>query len=191
MNKVNIEISARHIHLSQDSLAILFGSNYQLHIYKNLSQPGQFSTSETIDIKSNFNLIKNVRIVGPLRSQTQVELSLTDCRFLKINAPILVSGDLDKSIGGITLIGPKGSIVLKTGVIVAQRHLHIEPKKAQDMNIKNGDSISVKIDGQRSLVFNNIAVRSREGIDKLALHIDTDEANAANLSNASEGEIIL
>ncbi len=191
MHKVKIEVSARHIHLSKDDLDTLFGCNYELNVYKNLSQPGQFSAVETLNIRSQNGEIKNVRIVGPTRSQTQVELSITDCHLLKIKAPILVSGDLKKSGGGIKLIGPKSSLDLKSGVIVAQRHLHIEPQKAKQLKLKHGDTISIKINGIRSLIFNNIAVRSRLGIDRFALHLDTDEANAANILGGEEEGIIL
>jgi putative phosphotransacetylase len=191
MQKVKIEVSARHIHLSQQDLVVLFGINHQLQVFKDLSQPGQFSAMETLDIKNKNNIIKNVRVVGPIRENTQVELSLTDCYLLKINAPVLVSGNLNNSVGGVTLIGPNGSVDLKKGVIVAQRHLHIEPNKANELNIKTGDLVSIKIDGQRSLIYNNIATRSRQNIDKLAVHLDTDEANAASINNTGEGELIL
>ncbi|MCL5794869.1 MAG: phosphate propanoyltransferase [Patescibacteria group bacterium] len=191
MTKVNIEISARHVHLSQNDLEVLFGSGYKLAVYKNLSQPGQFSSQETVDIKSRNNTIEKIRIVGPIREQTQVELSLTDCRLLKIDAPILVSGNLNNSVGDIIIVGPHGTIKLKKGVIVAQRHLHIEPDKAKTLNIQNGDLIAIKINGQRSLIFNNVAVRSRKDIDKFVVHLDTDEANAAGIDGENTGEIIV
>ena len=187
--KIPVEISARHIHLSQTDLEKLFASGYELSVKKNLSQPNQFAANEVLTIVNNNKKIESIRVLGPVRAETQVEISKTDAIKLAIDAPLRISGDL-KNTPGITIIGPKGEINLTNGVIIAKRHLHISPSDANKINVKDGDEISVSIGGERSVVFNNIIVRSRENIDELALHIDTDEANAANANQNSTGEIV-
>lgn len=187
--KIPIEISARHAHLCRKDMESLFGSDYELKINKNISQPGQFAVEETINIKNGDNKIENIRIVGPLRDYSQVEISMTDAYLLKIEVPIRISGDIDNT-PGIELIGPAGSVTLSKGLIIAQRHLHISPVDATQNNLKHGQIISIKTAGERAVVFNNVTVRSREGIDTLAFHIDTDEGNAAGVKSKDEGETI-
>lgn len=188
--KIPIEISARHLHLSQADVNILFGKNYQLNSLKPVSQPGQFATKETAKVVGPKGVYEKVRIVGPVRPDTQVELSITDCFYLGIQPKILVSGDIENSVGGLKLIGPAGEVELRKGVLVAKRHLHISPSEAEDLKLKHLDVISIQTTGQRSVIFNNVVVRSRAGVDKLAMHIDTDEANAAGIKSGDFGEII-
>lgn len=188
---IPIEVSARHVHLSAKDTRILFGSGYKLISNKELSQPNQFVAKERVDLVGPKQKLTNVAIVGPERGQTQVEISQTDVYILGLSSvPLLASGDLEKSGGNIKLIGSAGEINLTSGVIVAQRHLHISPAQAAGLGIKNGDVISVKTAGERSVIFSNIIARSRENIDNLALHLDTDDANAAGLKSGDSVEII-
>lgn len=187
---VPIEISARHIHLSQNDADIIFGTNYIFTNLNNLSQPKQFATTETVDIIGPKKTISNVRIIAPVRSNTQLEISVTDSFTLGIKQPnVLLSGHLKNSSGGIIIKGPKGEINLKNGVIVAKRHLHIDPNTAKNLNISSGDIVSIKTQGERSIIFENVVVRSSEN-DKLSFQLDTDEANAANVKNGDKGIII-
>jgi len=186
--KVPIEINARHIHLTKDVYIKLFGNDVMSKL-KDVSQPNQFAAKETVSVKNNDQIIGNVRIVGPFREYNQIEISKTDAYHLKINSPIRTSGDLDNT-PGIKLIGPKNEIDLTSGVIINRRHLHISLEEAKEFNIKDGDIISVKIDGNRSVTFHNVIVRSHDKIDSLAFQIDTDEANAAGVSTGDFGEII-
>jgi len=189
--KIPIEVNARHIHLSQTDLDKLFGNNYQLTVLKKISQVNQFAACETITIKGPRNTIFNVRIVGPLRAQTQLEITITDSYFLGIvPPPILLSGQLEKSSGGLTICGPKGEVKLNRGVIVNQRHLHIEPEKAKLLNIKDNQIVSIKTTGTRPIIFQNIIVRSNKNKDNLSFQIDTDEANAAGIKSGDYGEIV-
>lgn len=188
--KIPIEISARHLHLSQCDLDILFGRGYKLRTYIELSQPGEFAAKESITIRGPKSKYTNVRIIGPLRDETQLEISISDSYYLGIfTPPVLVSGDLKKSAGGINIIGPKGEINLKKGVIIAKRHLHISPVMAKKLNLKHLDLISIKTTSVRSIIFNNVVVRSRPNKDKLSFQIDTDEANAAGIKKGDWGEV--
>lgn len=188
---VPIEISARHIHLSEKDLEILFGRDYQLTIFKEVSQPNQFSCQETVTVLGTKGKMGNVRVVGPVRSQTQLEISKTDAYNLGINPQIRVSGDLQGTTGGVKIIGPKNEIDLDCGVIIAQRHLHIEPIKAKQLHLKHGQLISIKTPGKGSITFHNVIVRSQEGKDILACHIDVDEGNAAGVRSGDVGEIVV
>jgi putative phosphotransacetylase len=189
--EVPIEISARHIHLSQQDKDVLFGVNYQFNKMRDVSQPNQYATQEVLKIKGPKNIFDSVRIVAPVRKKTQVEISITDAYVLGIKRPpVLVSGDLDNSVGGVELIGPKGSIILNKGIIVSKRHLHIQPKLAKKYGIKNRDIVSIYIDSDRSVVFNNVIVRSKLGVDKFSFQIDTDEANAAFIDAATKGYLL-
>ncbi len=186
--QVPIEISARHIHLCPKDLEILFGKGYCLKKKKDLTQPGEFAAQETLDIKKGNKVIKNVRIVGPLRFKTQVELSATDFFALGLKVLIKKSGDIDGT-PGVILSGPKGKLKLKRGVIVPWRHIHIGKREAERKNLKNGQIVSVKVKGIRSVIFNNVKIRTGDSY-KLCFHLDTDEGNAANISTKGKGEII-
>ena len=179
--KIKIEISGRHCHLSLKDLEALFGKNYRLKPLKPLSQPGQFTSKETISVRTAAGQIDSVRILGPTRELTQVEISRTDANRLKINPPVRQSGDLKNSVGA-ELIGPKGKVKIKEGVIIAERHVHCDPVNAKKLGLKDGQRVFVKTQGSRSTTFNNVLVRVTEN-SFLALHIDVDEANATLDSN--------
>lgn len=188
--KVPIEISARHVHLSKPDLEILFGKNFELSKCKDLSQTGQFAAKETVDLSGPRAIIESVRILGPCRQKTQVEISETDARQLGINPPVRESGNL-AGTPGIEIIGSVGRVVLKQGVILALRHVHMDNDAAMHLGLKNGDRIKVDVSGVRDLLFENVLVRVSPDF-KLAMHIDTDEANAAGIDGDNhEGEIIL
>ena len=189
MKQVIIETSARHVHLSDEDLAILFGEGYKLTVRKELSQPGQYASNERVDVIGPKREIKGVSILGPTRKQTQVELSLTDSRSIGVKAPIRESGDLKES-GSCILRGPKGEIELKEGVIIAKRHIHATPKDAEELGLKDKDVVSVKVTGTgRDIILGDVVVRVS---DKYAffMHVDTDEANAGAFSGTVMGEII-
>lgn len=185
---IPVGISNRHVHLSQDDLVKLFGIGAELTNYKDLSQPGQFACEEKVTLVGPKGVIENVRILGPIRNQTQVELSLSDCIKLGIKAPIRDSGDLHGS-AGLTLVGSKGAITINEGAIVAARHVHMHTDDATIFQVKDGDRVSVKVVGPRGLIFNQVLVRVSEKY-KLELHLDFDEANAAGLTNNSVVEIV-
>jgi propanediol utilization protein len=188
--KIPIEISARHAHLSKKDLEKLFGSGYELTKKKDLSQLGQFAARETVKLVGPKGEINDLRILGPCRDKTQVEISQTDAHRLGINPPVRESGDLDGS-AGIKIVGPAGEIEEKEGVILALRHIHMDPETARQLGIKNGDKVKVDISGARDLLFENVIVRVKDSY-RLAMHIDTDEANAAGISDTNNlGEIII
>ena len=186
--KIPIEVSARHVHLSKKDLDILFGENYELKKVKQLSQPSDFACEEVVDIEVNSKILKNLRVVGPVREKTQVEISKTDAVFLGVNPPVNLSGNLEGSLP-VKIIGPIGEIDLEQGLIIAKRHIHCSILEAENIGLKNNDIVSVKIEGERGLIFENVIVRVKDGY-KLSMHIDTDEGNAANINKISEGEIL-
>lgn len=186
--KVPAEVSARHCHLSKEDLEKLFGAGYKLQNIKQLSQPSDFACKETVDMQVGLNKIEKVRVVGPLRPQTQVEISLTDAVGLKFMPPIRLSGDLKES-AGVILYGPNGKVELKEGLIIAQRHIHCGTAEAKKLKLKTGDKISVEIKGERPVIFEDILVRVRQDY-KLCLHLDTDEGNASGINKIGEGQII-
>lgn len=187
--KISVETSARHVHLSQDDLEALFGKGYSLTPKKYLSQPDQFASEERVNISGPKGEIKNVVILGPVRKSTQVEVSLTDARTLGITVPVRESGDTAGS-AACTISGPKGSITLSEGVIAAKRHIHLTPDEAAVFGLSDKQVVQVKLTSKgRSLVFGDVVVRVSDRF-AAAMHIDTDEANAAGLSGAVYGEII-
>lgn len=188
--QIPIEISARHIHVTQEDLEILFGDGYKLSNLKDISQPNQFAAEEVLKLVGPKATLSKVRIVGPVRNQSQVELAATDCFQLGIESQVFRSGDLKDSPGGLTLVGSKGKVELNSGVIVAQRHLHISPKQAEEFGLKHLDNIKIRTNGMRGLIFDNVVVRSREGKDELAVHLDTDEANAAGVKHGDQGWLV-
>jgi putative phosphotransacetylase len=188
-NKILVEISARHAHVSEEHLAILFGEGYKLTPKKDLSQPGQFACEERVDLVGERGTLKNVTILGPTRPFSQVEITATEARTLGVKALIRESGLIDGTFG-CTLVGPKGSVVLDKGVIVAKRHIHVTPTEAAAFGVSDKEIIMVKVTSDdRSLIYGDVVVRVSEKF-AAAMHIDTDEANAAGLSGAVFGEII-
>jgi len=184
---VPIGISARHVHVTQEDLNILYGEGYQLTVKKDLLQQGQYAANEVIDLVTEKATIKNVRILGPIRKQTQVEIALTDAMKLKLNPPVRDSGDL-KNSAGITIVGPKGTVTITEGVIAAGRHIHMSPGDAQEFGVKDRDIVEVHCGGERGLVFKNVLTRVHESF-RLEMHIDTDEANAAMCANGAMVEV--
>jgi len=174
--KVPTGVSARHIHLERQHLEQLFGKDYQLTHFKPLSQPGQFAAEETVDLIGPKGTIAKVRILGPERPSTQVEVAMSDARKLGMNPPVKTSGDI-KGTPGITIRGPKGVITISEGVIISDRHIHMTPIEAKRFNVQNGQKVSLLVDGAKGGVFNNVIIRVSE---KYALdcHIDTDDASA-------------
>ena len=189
-NQVLVETSARHVHVTEADLETLFGKGYQLTPKKNLSQPGQFACEERVDVVGPKKTLAGVSILGPTRSATQVELSLTDARTIGVTAPIRESGDVAGS-GACKLVGPKGEVELKEGVIAAKRHIHMTPADAAKMGIQDKDVVRVKIPSAagRALVFDDVVVRVSDRF-ALAMHIDTDESNAACAAPGTMGEIL-
>lgn len=185
---VPIGISARHVHVSQADLDVLYGEGYQLTNKKDLLQQGQFASNELVDVVTEKATFPNVRILGPVRKQTQVEISLSDAMKLKLNAPVRDSGDLQGS-PGVTLVGPKGKVELGEGVIVAGRHIHMSLTDAEAFGVKDKDVVKVRCGGERGLVFENVLIRVHESF-RLEMHIDTDEANAAMCKNSGLVEVI-
>ncbi len=186
--QVLVEVSAHHIHLTQQNVDILFGEGYQLSCKKELSQPGQFVCNEKVTVKGPKGEIK-MSCMGPCRSFNQVEVSLTDARSLGVTALIRESGHIEGT-NGCTVIGPNGSIELAEGVIAAKRHIHLTPADAAEFGISNGDIVSVKVNtDDRSLTFGDVVCRVSDKFS-LAMHIDTDEGNAAAVAGSCQGEII-
>ncbi len=188
MSKVIVETSARHVHLSAEHLEILFGKGAELTVKKMLSQPGQFACEERVTVEGPKNAIKNVSILGPVRKATQVELSLTDARAIGVSAPIRESGDV-AATPGCKLIGPCGEVEIAEGVIAAKRHIHLTPADAKEFGVEDKEIVSVKIDGERGLTFGDVVVRVNENF-AAAMHIDTDESNAAAAFGEVWGEIV-
>ena len=188
--QVLVEISARHVHVSQADLETLFGKGYELTVKKWLSQPGQFACEERVKVIGAKSEFPAVSILGPVRPETQVELSLTDARSIGVTAPVRESGDLDGS-GTCKLVGPCGEVEITKGVIAAKRHIHATPEDAEKLGLTNGEIVSVEIPtaNERSLVFGDVVVRVSEKY-ALAMHIDTDEANAAGMKPNTMANII-
>ena len=188
-NQVLVEVSARHIHVTQQDLETLFGAGHQLTPKKELSQPGQYACEERVDVVGPKNTIKGVSILGPTRPATQLEVNLTDARTLGVKAPVRESGDVAGS-PGIKLVGPCGEVELKEGVIAAKRHIHITPDDAEKFGVQDRQIVEVRVTTNgRSLTFGDVVVRVNKNF-AAAMHIDTDEANAAAASGEIYGEII-
>lgn len=186
--KIPIAVSARHAHLSANTVRQLFGEGYQLRVRKWLSQTGQFSAEETVSLIGPRGQLDHVRLMGPPREHDQVELSRSDECLLGISAPLRVSGDLART-PGLQVSGPAGSVTLESGVITARRHIHMSPDDAQQLGVRDGESVSVRVDSDgRDLIFGDVIVRVAPDF-RLELHLDTDEANAAGVGNGDLGEI--
>ena len=187
--KFLVETSARHAHVSPADLETLFGPGSQLTIKKMLSQPGQYASEQKIAVVGPRGQM-NVTILGPTRKSTQVELSMTDARTIGLSVPVRESGDTAGS-AGCKLVGPAGELELKEGVIIAKRHIHMTPEQAEQMGVKDKDVVNVKVETRegRSLIFGDTIVRAHPTY-ALAMHIDTDEANAAGATGEVYGEIV-
>jgi putative phosphotransacetylase len=186
--KVPIGVSARHIHLSHEVLEQLFGRSYELTSFRPLSQPCQFAAEETLTLLGPKGQISKVRILGPLRERTQVEISMTDAIVLGIKPPVRESGNLDGT-PDITLLGPKGTFSLESGVIIAARHIHFHTSDAKCYGIQDKDFLNVNIGGARGCMFHHVIARVSDEFH-LEMHIDTDEANASGVKTGDFAEII-
>ena len=178
--EIKVEVSAHHIHLTKQDLEALFGEGYELSVLKDLSQIGQFASNDTIKLVGPKGEIDDVRVLGPCRSNTQIEISKTDSYTLGVSAPLRLSGKIIGS-GAVKLVGPKGELELNDGLIVAKRHVHMNPDQVLEYGVSDGQNVSIEIEGPRSLTFNEVEVRVHEDFET-AVHLDTDEANAAGYS---------
>lgn len=187
--RILVEVSARHVHLSKKDMEKLFGQGYTLKVMKRLSQPGQFAAKETVSLIKGQKVMEGVRVIGPAREKTQIELTRTDAFNLDLGkVPLRISGNL-RGTPGLRIKGRKKTILKKQGVIIAKRHLHCSAEEARKRGLKNGEKVKVKIKGKRGLVFDKVVVR----IDKdyrLAMQIDTDEGNAAGINQKTWGELL-
>ena len=189
MAKVLVETSARHVHVSKEDLETLFGAGYELTKKKDLSQPGQFACEERVAVIGPKGQFPAVSILGPTRPSSQVELSASDARSIGVAAPIRESGDTAGS-GACKLVGPKGEVELKEGVIVAKRHIHLTPADAEEFGVADKEIVNVKVETEgRNLIFGDVVVRVNPNF-AAAMHIDTDESNAALATPGLMGEII-
>lgn len=189
MKQILVETSARHIHVNQETLEILCGKGAKLEVKAMLSQPGQFVSTTRLDLVGPKRSITGVSILGPVRKDNQVEVSLTDARTLGVSAPVRESGDV-KGSAPIKVVGPCGEVELSEGLIVAKRHIHMTPKDAKEFGVKNGQIVKVSTGREgRKVIFDDVVIRVRDDF-KLAMHIDTDESNAGMCSGEIYGEII-
>lgn len=186
---VPVGVSNRHIHLSTADVETLFGKGYELTPFKDLSQPGQYACKELLTIVGpSLRPIENVRVLGPVRSASQVEISRTDSFVLKVKPPVRESGDIAGS-APITIIGPKGVVTLKEGCIIANRHIHMSEDEGKQFGLKDGDYVTVEANGERRTTFYDVQVRVNKAF-RLEMHIDTDDANAAGIGNGAKVKII-
>lgn len=186
--KILIETSARHVHLTAEHIEILFGKGAELTVKKMLSQPGQYASEQRVDVVGPKKEIKGVSILGPARPASQVEISLTDARSIGVSAPIRESGDIAGS-GACKLVGPAGEVELSEGVIVAKRHIHLTPEAAKEFGVADKQVVKVKYISERTTVFDDVVCRVSEKFAP-AMHVDTDESNAAAIGPNAYGEII-
>lgn len=185
---VPVGVSARHIHLTQEHIEVLFGEGYQLTEFKALSQPGQFAANETVAVVGSKGSFEKVRILGPARPATQLEISRTDSFAIGVKAPVRESGKIDGT-PGVLLKGPAGEVQIEEGVIVAARHIHFHTSDAAKWGIKDQELLKVRLSGERGLVLENVIARVSDSFG-LDMHIDTDEANASGAATGDTAEII-
>lgn len=189
MSQFIVETSARHVHVTQETLEVLFGKGAELTVKKMLSQPGQFASEQRIDVVGPKRTLANVSILGPVRPENQVELSATDARSIGVAAPIRESGDI-KGSAPCKLVGPCGEVEISEGVIVAKRHIHFNPAQAEEFGVKDKDIVWVKIETDgRSAILGDVVCRVSDKYE-LAMHIDTDESNAINANANTVGTIV-
>ena len=188
-NEVPVGVSNRHIHLSESDVETLFGKGYKLTPFKDLSQPGQYACKETLTlIGPSLRPIENVRVLGPTRGKSQVEISATDSYVLKVKPPVRESGDI-KGSAPVTIIGPKGIVTLSEGCIIANRHIHMSLEEAAAYNVTDGEYVDVLVCGERKSMFYDVQVRAHKDF-RLEMHIDTDDANAAGVGNGAKVKLI-
>ncbi|SHE52644.1 putative phosphotransacetylase [Marinitoga hydrogenitolerans DSM 16785] len=184
-----VGVSNRHVHLSREDLEILFGEGYELHPIKDLKQPGQYAAEEVVTLVGPKGKIERVRVLGPVRKETQIEISQTDAFKLGVKPPVRDSGDLDGT-PGIKIVGPNGEVETNKGLILAKRHIHMLPEDAEKYGVKDKDLVYVAVDkGSRKLIFGDVLIRVSPKY-ALEFHVDTDEANAALIKTGDEVKIV-
>lgn len=185
---IPVGISNRHVHLTQQDLDELFGSNHQLTAFKKLSQPGEYASQEVVTLVGPRGVLEGVRILGPPRSYSQIEISMTDAYRIGLRPPVRDSGEL-AGTPGIAIVGQKGAQALKEGVILAARHIHMSPAQAKELGVQKGDKVLVYVNGKRGCILENVLIRVHEKF-VLEMHIDTDEANCSLIKNGDEVHIV-
>lgn len=185
---VTIGVSNRHVHLTDEHLKKLFGDDYELEKKKDLTQPGQFASTALVTLKTEKGIIDNVRILGPVREYTQVEISRTDAYKLGLNPPVRNSGDLENS-ESVTIVGPNGEITISEGCIIATRHIHILPEQMRQYNLEGKETVSIRINGEKGGILENVYLKVADE-SYFELHLDTDDANAHLIKNGDIVEII-
>jgi len=180
LEPIPIGVSVRHVHLTREHLDVLYGPGYELTVRNELYQPGFYAANETVTVATPKRALHSVRILFPLRDHSQVELARTDAFALGVDPPLRLSGDV-KGTPGVTLIGPAGSVQLSEGMIIAARHVHMDQATADRFGVRNGEQIKVSIDGPRGVILDHVIIRVSEGT-LLEMHLDTDEANAADVA---------
>ena len=186
--KITVGVSNRHVHLTREDLQVLFGTDYELKKQKDLTQPGQFASTSFVTLKTEKGVIEKVRVLGPVRSYTQVEISKTDAFKLGLNPPIRNSGDLNNS-EGITIIGPNGEVTINEGCIIATRHIHILPEQIKQYKLEGKETVSVRLMGEKGGIIDNVYLKQSDEAF-FELHLDTDDANAHLVKNGDIAEII-
>ena len=187
--KIPVGVSVRHIHICRKDLETLFGPGAELHPYRELYQPGEYAAQEAVSLVGpKMRILEKVRILGPMRDRTQVELARTDAIFLGVDAPVRMSGDI-KGSAPITIVGPKGVVELKEGCIRAMRHIHMNPKEAAEFGLKEGDIVKLRVGGPSAVTFENVVIRLSDKV-RLQVHLDTDEGNVADVHCNQNVEII-
>ena len=186
--KVSIGVSNRHVHLTREHLNILFGEGYELVKKNDLSQPGQYASTAVVTLKTDKSEINNVRVLGPVRDYTQVEISKTDAYRLGLNPPVRNSGNLNDS-EAITIVGPVGEVNITEGCIIAARHIHILPSQLKVYGLEGRDKVNVKLNGEKGGIITNVYIKVSDDAF-LELHLDTDDANAHLIKNGDIGEIL-
>ena len=186
--KVTIGVSNHHVHLNETHLKMLFGDDFKLKKYRELTQPGQYASCSFVTLKTGKGKIENVRVLGPVRSYTQVEISKTDAYKLGLNPPVRNSGDLDLS-ESITIVGPNGEVKLEEGCIIATRHIHILPEQVKQYNLVGKGTVSVRVGGEKGGILENVYLKEADD-SFFELHLDTDDANAHLINNGDIAEII-
>ncbi len=187
--EIPVGVSNRHIHLTKEDMETLFGEGYNLTPVKDLSQPGQYACKEQLTLVGpSMRAIEGVRVLGPLRKNTQVEISRTDSFVLKNKPPVRESGDI-KGSAPVTIVGPRGTVSIKEGCIIANRHIHMSPNEAVQFAVSDGDYVDVLADGERKTMFYDVQIRVSDKF-RLEMHIDTDDANAAGIGNGAKVKII-
>ncbi|MDQ7822133.1 MAG: phosphate propanoyltransferase [Candidatus Eremiobacteraeota bacterium] len=186
---IPINISNRHVHMRRDDLEALFGKGFELTRMRDLMQPGEFASKETVTLVGPGGVIRDVRVLGPVRNYTQVEISLTDSFALGISSPLIRDSGAHEGTPGITVVGPQGAVTLRQGLVIAQRHIHMTPGDARRCGVKDGEWARVLVDGPRGLIFDRVLVRVKETY-ALEMHLDIDEANACALKPGASGILV-